>query len=101
MLLVHDTRQVLYSNEPACRMFRCECLRIAGRNIVDLVATDEFRHLARIHMQILRERGEAPDIEYPFMRCDDSIFWAKAGTKNLDDGTFIMVLTFTFEFEEW
>lgn len=98
-ILVHNTHQVLYGNEAACQMFRCERLRFLRKNLIELIATEEFRNLARVHMQVLRDRGHAPEIEYPFLRCDHSVFWAMAASEGLEDGRFILTLDFTFE--EW
>lgn len=97
--LAHDTIRILYANEAACTLFHCDPLALASRSVLDLIVGDEFRTLARIHMQILSEQGEAPNIEYPFLRCNMSVFWAMTTSGQFDDGIFAMFLKKTFE--EW
>lgn len=96
-LLVHDTVRVLYANAPACALFGCEALTLTSRNVLDLVISEDFRTLAQVHMRILREHGGAPEIEYPFIRCDLTVFYAKVASEQLDQGRFSMAFTKTFE----
>lgn len=95
--LAHDTIRILYANEAACALFHCEPLTLASRSVLDLIVGDEFRTLARIHMKILHEQGEAPNIEYPFIRFNMSVFWAMTTSGQFDDGIFAMFLKKTFE----
>lgn len=97
--LAHDTIRVLYANEAACSLFRCDPMAFTARSVMDLIVGDDFRTLAKVHMQILREQGEAPDIEYPFLRCDLTVFWAMVTSGEFDNGVFAMFLKKTFE--EW
>lgn len=97
--LAHDTIRVLYANDAACALFRCEPLVLTARSIADLIVGDDFGTLAKVHMQILREQGEAPNIEYPFLRGDLTVFWAMTTSGQFDDGVFAMFLKKTFE--EW
>ena len=96
-LLVHDTTRVLYANELACALFGCDLLTLSARQVVELVIADEFRKLIDVHMRILRERGSSPDIEYPFLRCDMTVFYAKTYSVRLEQDLFSMALTKTFE----
>jgi hypothetical protein len=98
-LLVHDTIRVLYANEPACALFRRKALNLEMLQIIELVVSTDFQTLMSIHMCILRERGDAPKIEYPFLRGDLSVFWAKVTSDKVEDGRFSMELKKTFE--EW
>lgn len=98
-LLVHDTIRVLYANDQAGSLFRCGALALVDRYVLDLIVSDDFRTLAKIHMKILHEQGEAPAIEYPFVRCDATVFWAMTSSGKFDDGIFAMFLKKTFE--EW
>lgn len=97
--LVHDTARVLYADSSACALFHCEPMAFTARKISDMVVGEDFRSLHRVHMQVLRERGESPEIEYPFIRCDMSVFWAKVQSAQFDDNVFCM--SFNKTFEEW
>lgn len=97
--LAHDTIRVLYANDAACALFHCEALSLASRSVPDLIVGTDFRKLADIHMRILREQDGAPEIEYPFLRCDDTVFWAVVTSSKFDHGIFAMFLKKTFE--EW
>lgn len=97
--LAHDTIRVLYANEAACALFRCDPLVLTARSVADLIVGQDFGTLVRIHMQILREQGDAPNIEYPFLRCNMTVFWAMTESGQFDNGVFAMFLKKTFE--EW
>lgn len=97
--LAHDTIRVLYANEVACALFCCEPLVLTTRLIADLIVGEDFGTLARIHMQILREKGESPAIEYPFLRCNMTVFWAMTESYQYDDKVYAMILKKTYE--EW
>lgn len=96
-ILVHDTVRMLYANAPACALFGCDAWTLAARQMVELVISDDFRTLIGVHMRILRERGSSPDIEYPFLRCDLTVFYAKAISEQLERNLFSMTLNKTLE----
>lgn len=96
-LLVHDTVRVMYANASACALFGCDVLVLTSRDVLDLVISEDFKTLVQVHMRILRERGDAPEIEYPFLRCNLTVFYAKVASEQLEQGRFSMTFTKTFE----
>jgi PAS domain S-box-containing protein len=95
---IHDTRRIIAVNAAGCALFRCEECALIDLDMMELIADEDFRGLARLRMALLREHGHAPPIKHPFRRCGGSIFWASVLSRRLADGTF--ETTVTYEYEE-
>ncbi len=96
-LFVHDTRRIVSVNAAGCELFRCEALALVDLDMMELIADADFRGLARLRMQMLRERGHIRDVALPFRRCDGSVFWANVTSQLLSDGLFETEVDYKFE----
>lgn len=87
---IHDTRTIIAINPAVCILFRCEAISLIDRDMMDLIAFEDFRGLARLRMAVLRDQDKwpLPGIKYPFLRGDGTIFWASVETRKIGDGTF-------------
>jgi PAS domain S-box-containing protein len=95
---IHDTRRIVEVNEAGAELFRCDPVALVDQDMMDLIASDEMRGLARLRLRVMREQGHAPEIRYPFLRCDGSTFWASLSSRRLDvDGLFETVLIYEGE----
>jgi hypothetical protein len=93
----HDTRRIIAVDEAGAALFRCEAIALVDRDMLDLIANDDLRGLARLRLSIMREHERLPDICYPFLRFDGLVFWATLSTKKTDDGHFETTLVYTGE----
>lgn len=85
---VHDTHVIVEVDADGCGLFRCDAIALIDRDMIDLIATNDFRGLARLRMAVLRKNGNVPDVRYPFRRCDGSVFWAALTTRKLECDLF-------------
>lgn len=88
--LIHDTYRVISVNAVACELFRCDERGMVDQSMLDLIASEDMRGLARLRLGIMRDnqRDDLPDIKYPFLRCDGSVFWGSITTRKLSQGVF-------------
>lgn len=93
----HDTYHIIEVNQAACDLFRCDRDALIDLDIMDLLASADFRGLARLRMTVLREHKMLPPIKYQYLRCDGSVFWASVETRFLDDGDFETTLFYQDE----
>ena len=95
---IHDTYRIVSVNAAGAALFRCDPRALIDSDMMELIAMDDMRGLARLRMTVMREDGsDLPSIHYPFRRCDGTIFWGRLQTRNLDDGLFETVLTYESE----
>lgn len=95
----HDTRVIVDADAAACELFRCDRDWLIDRQITDLIDGDEdagLKPLAKLRMQLLRERGELPVWEAPFVRADLTKFWAEIHSY-FDGRTYCTKLTYRHE----
>jgi hypothetical protein len=96
--LLHDTQIILDVNTALMKLFRCERDLFIDRILVEILATEEFKSLGRLRMQLLREFGSLPNVIYPFLRCDGSIFYAETETRTYSsDGVYLVVFYYQTE----
>lgn len=94
---IHDTHRIIAVDEAGAALFRCDPIALVDRDMLELIANDDMRGLARLRLSVMRERERLPDICYPFMRCDGTVFWAALSTRKTDDGHFETTLVYTDE----
>ena len=94
---IHDTRRIISVNAAGCALFRCEAMALVDLDMMELIADEDLRGLARLRMKMLRERGHVPGFRYPFRRCGGSVFWASVTSRTLGDGTFETLVTYEYE----
>lgn len=85
-IIWHDTLIVLRANDEAFVLFRAEPAQLVGANLVDLVYDPELRGLAKLRMQIARQRepDNLPQIDYLFKRFDGTRFYGRVTTRRLE-----------------
>lgn len=97
-IIVHDTKRIISVNAEACALFRCEPLALIDSDMAELIASEDLRSLARLRLRVMRERGvPLPNIKYPFVRCDGSVFWGAVFTRQIPDG---FETTIVYEYEK-
>jgi PAS domain S-box-containing protein len=96
---IHDTHRIIDVNPAGCVLFRSEAISLVDSDMMDLIASDDFRGLARLRMSMLRDQGRwpLPDIKLPFRRSNGSVFWASIKTDNLNDGRYETTVFFESE----
>ncbi len=92
---IHDTRTIIEVNPAGCALFRCEALALIDKDMLELIATEDMKGLARLRMSIMRDGDHwpLPAIKYPFLRGDGTIFWASLKTERIGDGKFETIVT--------
>lgn len=98
-IVVHDTYIIIDVTPKFCALFRCKREDLIDRQILELLASEEFRWLSGLRMLTLRNKGRLPPARLPFRRFDNTCFWAQVTlTGTRADGTH--EITFQYEFEE-
>lgn len=90
---VHDTRRIVSVNCAGCELFRCHESALIDLDMMSLIVSPDFRGLAKLRMQLMREMITMPGIKYKFQRCDGSHFWGTVTTQPLGDGLFETTVT--------
>lgn len=98
-IFIHDTQRIISVNNAACRLFRSQRVALVDLDMLELIASHDMRGLAKLRMRILREGRELPlpNIQYPFLRGDGTVFWGSLKTRKLRDGTYETTVTYEFE----
>lgn len=98
-VFIHDTRRVISANNAACMMFRSQRIALVDIDMLELIASEDMRGLAALRMRVLREGHgpPLPNIQYPFLRGDGTVFWGSTKTRMLRDGTYETTVTYEFE----
>lgn len=81
----HDTKIVIDADDRACVLFRCQRDWLIGQAVTALIDdTDQvgLAALVRLRMALLAERGELPEWEAPFLRQDQTVFFARIKSKS-------------------
>lgn len=94
---IHDTRRIVYVNAEGCKLFRCDLEALVDLDMMQLIVNPDFRGLARLRMQMMREMRAMPSIKYKFLRCDGTKFWASVDTNPAENGLFETTLTYESE----
>lgn len=85
---IHDTQRILDVNQAGCDLFHCDRSALVDLDMISLIVHEDFRGLARLRMQLMRQLLKMPNIKYKFLRCDGTHFWGTVSTVHLPDGTF-------------
>lgn len=97
-VFVHDTKRVISVNDAACEMFRCEWLGLVDLDMLDLIAGSDMKYLAKLRLRVMLEKGPPlPNIKYPFLRCDGSIFWGSVYTRRIREGEYETAVIYEYE----
>lgn len=98
-IFIHDTKRIISANNAACQMFRSQRIALVDLDMMELIGSDDLRGLARLRMRVLREGRELPlpNIQYPFLRGDGTVFWGSVKTRQLRDGTYETTVTYEYE----
>lgn len=97
-IFIHDTRRIISVNDAACKLFRCERIALVDLDMLELIASEDMRWLAKLRMSVMRDRDPPlPNIKYPFRRCDGSIFWASVFTRLLSDSSYETTVVYEYE----
>lgn len=97
-IITHDTSRITAANQAACALFRCDDDYLIDRRIANGITNDDFKGLAALRLKMMREGGELPPQKLPFMRHDNTKFWAEVKTRPIGDGLFETVLTYLYEY---
>lgn len=94
---IHDTRRIISVDAAGAALFRCEPLALIDRDMLELISNDDMKGLARLRLRYMKDHERMPDVCYPFLRFDGSVFWASVSTRRRDDGNFETTLVYTGE----
>jgi PAS domain S-box-containing protein len=94
---VHDAVHILEVNDAGCCLFHCDRSALIDLDMLQLIASPDFRGLASLRLKLMREMRTLPNIKYKFIRCDGTRFWATVTTTLRADCHFETVLTYECE----
>lgn len=97
-IFIHDTKRVISVNDAACIMFRCEWLGLVDLDMIELIDSSDMKSLARLRLRVMLEKGPPlPNIRYPFLRCDGSVFWGSVFTRKIRSGEYETLIVYEYE----
>lgn len=94
----HNTHTIIEADSNAYIMFRCEPVMLHDRSMLDLIADEDFKGLARWRLKHIREKGELSSQKLPLLRFDGSVFWGEVKTRRIDEHTFESTVTYLDEY---
>lgn len=97
-IFIHDAKRVISVNDAACIMFRCEWIGLVDLEMTELIESSDMKALAKLRLRVMLERGPPlPNIRYPFLRCDGTVFWGSVFTRKLRSGEFETSVVYEYE----
>ena len=96
-IIRHDTRHILSVNERALELFRCDLQDLVDQEVAYGVYGEEMRSLVRLRLKTIADYGELPERQFPFMRSDGTVFYAKVKTTRIAEGVYESALTYVAE----
>jgi hypothetical protein len=96
--ILHDTLTIIDANDAACQLFRIDKQDLIDRDLLGGVADDSMRGLIKMRLKMIRELGELHAQHIPFMRHDNTIFWAEVQTTLTADGLYKTTLRYLYEY---
>ena len=96
--ITHDTFRIIDVDDAACLLFGQERQDLVDQPMLEGIYTEEMRWLTQLRLKTIRERGELPEQDLPFVRLDGSLFWARCKTTVNVDNTYTTELVYLYEY---
>ncbi len=97
-MIWHDTKVIIEANDEVCALFRCDKQDLIDRSLLDAIARDDMRGLAKARLKVIREKGDMPPQDLPFIRHDGTRFWAKVQTKRLRNDYYATTFIYQYDY---
>lgn len=95
-VIIHNTFRIIAANCAACAIFHCAEEDLIDLDLVEIVADESMRGLARLRLNTMRVY-ELGSQELPIFRPDNSRFRALVQSQRIDDKTFETTIIHLYE----